>query len=151
LRVALEQARSALEEQEFLIRRLERGAAKPAPKAEAASGTPSEEWNAKLVRVDGDRLVTHTLGKRTRIGRAEGCDLRLDVASVSRHHALLIIAPGALIIEDLNSTNGVYVNGRKVNRQSLSDGDMVTIGELQFRFSARRGAKSTSPEKQGSP
>jgi hypothetical protein len=145
LRVALEQARSALEEQEFLIRRLERSAPKPAPKADA----PPDEWNAKLVRVDGDRLVTHTLGKRTRIGRAEGCDLRLDVASVSRHHALLIIAPDALIIEDLNSTNGVYVNGRKVNRQSLSDGDMVTIGELQFRFSARRAAKSAARDQSG--
>jgi pSer/pThr/pTyr-binding forkhead associated (FHA) protein len=39
-----------------------------------------------------------------------------------------------VIIEDLNSTNGVLVNGRRISRQPLNDGDMLTIGEAQFRF-----------------
>jgi pSer/pThr/pTyr-binding forkhead associated (FHA) protein len=38
-----------------------------------------------------------------------------------------------LIVEDLNSTNGVMVNGRKVTRQLLKDGDVLTVGEIQFR------------------
>jgi pSer/pThr/pTyr-binding forkhead associated (FHA) protein len=46
-----------------------------------------------------------------------------------------IKGPRDLIIEDLNSTNGVIVNGRKVSRLLLSDGDVVTIGETQFRCS----------------
>jgi ABC transport system ATP-binding/permease protein len=41
------------------------------------------------------------------------------------------------VIEDLNSTNGVILNGRKVTRQVLSDGDIVTIGEIQFRYQAK--------------
>ena len=41
------------------------------------------------------------------------------------------------IIEDLNSTNGVIVNGRKVTRQVLNDGDILTIGEIQFRYVAK--------------
>jgi pSer/pThr/pTyr-binding forkhead associated (FHA) protein len=52
---------------------------------------------------------------------------------VSRHHALLLQGARELIIEDLNSTNGVVVNDRKVSRQILRDGDLVTIGEIQFR------------------
>jgi pSer/pThr/pTyr-binding forkhead associated (FHA) protein len=38
-----------------------------------------------------------------------------------------------LIVEDLNSTNGVLVNGRKVTRHLLKDGDVLTVGEIQFR------------------
>jgi pSer/pThr/pTyr-binding forkhead associated (FHA) protein len=56
---------------------------------------------------------------------------------VSRHHALVLVGPREAVIEDLNSTNGVLVNGRKVSRQQLNDGDAVTIGEIQFRYFAR--------------
>ena len=56
---------------------------------------------------------------------------------MSRHHALILVGPREAIIEDLNSTNGVLVNGRKVSRQQLADGDAVTIGEIQFRYMAR--------------
>jgi pSer/pThr/pTyr-binding forkhead associated (FHA) protein len=81
--------------------------------------------------------VTHVLSRRTRIGRAAGCELQIDSGSVSRHHALVVVGPRDAIIEDLNSTNGVLVNGRKVSRQTLGDGDAVTIGEVQFRYLAR--------------
>ena len=52
---------------------------------------------------------------------------------MSRHHALVLVGPRETIIEDLNSTNGVLINGRKVSRQMLNDGDAITIGEIQFR------------------
>jgi pSer/pThr/pTyr-binding forkhead associated (FHA) protein len=48
-----------------------------------------------------------------------------------------VVGPREAIIEDLNSTNGVIVNGRKVTRQPLADGDSVTIGEIQFRYIVR--------------
>jgi pSer/pThr/pTyr-binding forkhead associated (FHA) protein len=98
---------------------------------------PATEWSAELIRIDGERPVTHVLSRRTRIGRAAGCELQIDSGSVSRHHALVVVSPRETIIEDLNSTNGVLVNGRKVSRQPLSDGDAVTIGEVQFRYLAR--------------
>ena len=56
---------------------------------------------------------------------------------MSRHHALILAGTREAIIEDLNSTNGVIVNGRKVTRQVLSDGDILTIGEIQFRYVAK--------------
>ncbi len=152
LRAALERTRGALEEREFLIRRLERsesnnanvlgriqtsmerlGSVSPVP---VPAGVTAE-WAPELIRIDGDRSISHPLGRRTRIGRAPGCELHIDSSSVSRHHALILAGTREAIIEDLNSTNGVILNGRKVTRQVLNDGDIVTIGEIQFRYVAK--------------
>jgi chromosome segregation ATPase len=162
LRGMLERTRGQLEEREFLIRRLERsesnnanvlgriqtsierlGAGSPPPNVVAQD--PAADWSAELIRIDGDHPVTHVLSRRTRIGRAAGCELQIDSGSVSRHHALVLVGPRETLIEDLNSTNGVFVNGRKVSRQSLSDGDAVTIGETQFRYVARLVPHTAEP------
>lgn len=168
LRAALERTRGALEEREFLIRRLERSesnnanvlgriqtsierlGAGPAPSAPAgmtlvSSSAPATDFTPEFVRVDGDRSVNFALVRRTRIGRAPGCELQVDSSSVSRHHALVLVGARDVIIEDLNSTNGVVVNGRKVTRQLLSDGDLISIGEVQFRYAAKPGQRSTEP------
>jgi chromosome segregation ATPase len=150
LRLAVERTRGALEEREFLIRRLERsestnanvlgriqtsierlGASTAVPGAAAAA----VECSAELSRMDGEHKTSHPLVRRTRIGRAPGCELQINSSSVSRQHALVLMGPRDVIIEDLNSTNGVIVNGRKVSKALLNDGDMVMIGEAQFRFS----------------
>ena len=156
LQATLERTRGALEEREFLIRRLEHsesnnanvlgrlqtsierlGSAPVAPAGVIAPAAPAADWSAELIRIDGERPVTHVLSRRTRIGRAAGSELQIEAGSVSRHHALILVGPREAIIEDLNSTNGVFVNGRKVSRQPLGDGDAVTIGEIQFRYMAR--------------
>ncbi len=116
---------------------IERLGAPPGAAAAAAAAAPTADWSAELIRTDGERPVTHVLSRRTRIGRAAGCELQIESGSVSRHHALILVGPREAIIEDLNSTNGVFVNGRKVSRQLLGDGDAVTIGEIQFRYIAR--------------
>ena len=166
MRATLERTRGQLEEREFLIRRLERsesnnanvlgriqtsierlGSVQGNPGAGAAvAAPPAADWSAELIRIDGDRPVTHVLSRRTRIGRAAGCELQIESGSVSRNHALVLVGPREAIIEDLNSTNGVLVNGRKVSRQILSDGDAVTIGEIQFRYFARPVAPSPEPK-----
>jgi chromosome segregation ATPase len=152
LRASLERTRGQLEEREFLIRRLERsesnnanvlGRIQTSMERLGSTGTmgigaaANPDWAPELIRIDGDRSIVHALGRRTRIGRAPGCELHIDSGSVSRHHALILAGTREAIIEDLNSTNGVIVNGRKVTRQVLSDGDIVTIGEIQFRFAAK--------------
>jgi hypothetical protein len=152
LRASLERTRGALEEREFLIRRLERSESNnanvlgriqtsmerlgSAPIASASRSTVPE-WSAELIRTDGGRNSTHTLGRRTRIGRGVGCELQVDSSSVSRHHALIVVGPRDTIIEDLNSTNGVILNGRKITRAFLTDGDVVIVGEVQFRYVAK--------------
>ncbi|HMH28849.1 MAG TPA: FHA domain-containing protein [Steroidobacteraceae bacterium] len=152
LRAALERTRGQLEEREFLIRRLERSESNNANAlgriqtsmerlgssvAPSANGSAAPEWSPELIRIDGDRSISHALGRRTRIGRAPGCELHIDSTSVSRHHALILAGTREAIIEDLNSTNGVILNGRKVTRQVLNDGDILTIGDIQFRYVAK--------------
>lgn len=102
----------------------------------AASG--AVDRSAELIRVDGGQSTTYVLTERTRVGRAPACELRIESRSVSRHHALVIVGPRDTIIEDLNSTNGVLVNGTRVTRCALSDGDALTIGDTRFRYFARR-------------
>jgi hypothetical protein len=97
----------------------------------------AQPWPAQLIRIEGDSPIAHALGRRTRIGRAPSCELQIDAASVSRHHALIVLSANEAIIEDLNSTNGVLVNGRKVTRQAVKDGDLVTIGDVPFKFAWR--------------
>jgi pSer/pThr/pTyr-binding forkhead associated (FHA) protein len=108
------------------------------------------DWPAEFLRIDGGQEISYALGRRTRVGRAPECELHIDSQSVSRHHALLLKGLRYLIIEDLNSTNGVIVNGRKVSRLFLSDGDVMTIGEIQFRC-VLNPAKSTSETPPGPP
>jgi predicted nucleic acid-binding Zn-ribbon protein len=90
-----------------------------------------------LIRTDGNTDFVHVLGRRTRIGRGSDNELVLDTKHVSRYHAVLLAGPVHTSIEDLNSTNGVFVNGKRVARQILKDGDRVTIGKTHYRFSVR--------------
>jgi chromosome segregation ATPase len=90
-----------------------------------------------LIRTDGNTEFVHVLGRRTRIGRGADNELVLDTKHVSRYHAVLLAGPVHTSIEDLNSTNGVFVNGKRVNRQALKDGDKVTIGRSHFRYTVR--------------
>ncbi len=131
IRAALERARTSLEERESRIRRLERS------EAEVPTPVPME-CTAELTRIDGPHKTIHTVVQRTRIGRAPGCELQIESTSVSRHHALLLLTNSReVVVEDLNSTNGVLVNGRRISRQLLNDGDILTIGEAQFRLSLK--------------
>jgi predicted RNase H-like nuclease (RuvC/YqgF family) len=68
------------------------------------------------------------------IGRSSQCDIQIFTQFVSREHARLLITRTGVVIEDLGSTNGVFVNSVRIDRQPLNHGDLVTIGETQFRF-----------------
>jgi chromosome segregation ATPase len=163
LRTTLERTRGALEERELLIRRLERnasnnanvlgrlqtsierlGVATASGTAPAASSAAAPDFVAQLVRLDGE-LTVYPLGRRTRIGRATSSELHIDSQSVSRNHAVILKGTREIIIEDLNSTNGVLVNGRKVSRQVLSDGDQLTIGEIHFRCVVKPNQRPAEP------
>ena len=94
-----------------------------------------------LIRADEGREVVHVLGRKTSIGRTPDNDLQLDAKFISRHHAVILVGPVNTVIEDLNSTNGVQVNGRRVTRQTLRDGDQIIIGRAQYRFAVRKAAE----------
>jgi pSer/pThr/pTyr-binding forkhead associated (FHA) protein len=65
------------------------------------------------------------------VGRATRADFVLDVALVSRFHCRLTVLPnGALEVEDLQSTNGTFVNDARVERRALTDGDRLRVGRV---------------------
>jgi pSer/pThr/pTyr-binding forkhead associated (FHA) protein len=74
-------------------------------------------------------------GKVKTIGRATGADFIVDAGMVSRVHCRLTAAAAAVELIDLDSTNGTYVNGVRVERASLKDGDELGIGRVTFRIS----------------
>jgi hypothetical protein len=96
-----------------------------------------ESPRRSLVRLDPDGEHTYAIGRRTTIGRTPDNDIQVDAHNVSRHHAVLLTRSDQCLVEDLNSTNGVLVNGQRIVRQALRDGDTVTIGKTEFRFVQR--------------
>ena len=93
-----------------------------------------------LIHSEDGREIVHVLGRKTSIGRTPDNDLQLDAKYISRHHAVILVGPVNAVIEDLNSTNGVQVNGRRVTRQTLRDGDQIAIGRVHYRFVVRKSA-----------
>jgi len=151
-RSALEEARASLEKRDAQVRRLETGAANSAAlvgnieqsikRLDPLGATGPNELIPEgltrlLIRTDGDADVVHVLGRRTTIGRTAENDLRIDASYISRHHAVILAGPIHTVIEDLNSTNGVLVNNRRITRQVLRDGDVVMVGKTTFRFATR--------------
>jgi pSer/pThr/pTyr-binding forkhead associated (FHA) protein len=68
------------------------------------------------------------------IGRGLSAGLHLDESSVSRRHAILVPRPeGARILDD-RSSNGTFVNGRRVQQEELSNGDVIMIGRVMLRY-----------------
>jgi hypothetical protein len=70
----------------------------------------------------------------TLLGRGTDCDLRLVDPGVSRHHAELRVEDGQVVLVDLGSTNGTFVNGQPVRRVALTDGTRVTLGRTTLIF-----------------
>ncbi len=90
-----------------------------------------------LALIDGDTEILHRLTRRVTIGRAADNDIQVEARFVSRYHAAVMAGPNQTVIEDLGSTNGLLVNGRRVSRHLLRDGDVVRVGKSRFRFMTR--------------
>lgn len=71
------------------------------------------------------------------IGRGADCDLRLEEAAISRHHAEVVWEYVLYQVRDLGSANGTFLNGQQVLRAPLNDGDLLELGLVQLRFRAR--------------
>ncbi|MFO0839961.1 MAG: FHA domain-containing protein [Phycisphaerae bacterium] len=74
-------------------------------------------------RLPGDRIV---------LGRDHQCDLRVPLRDVSRQHCELITTKDKLTVRDLGSTNGTYVNGKRVAESPLKPGDQLSVGPVTF-------------------
>src|SRR5690349_19203040 len=91
---------------------------------------------ARLVlSLDGQVMAEYNMNKeRYTIGRLPDNDIRIDNPAVSGHHSLIINILNDSFLEDLNSTNGTYVNGKLIKKHALQHGDVITAGHHQLRF-----------------
>ena len=86
-------------------------------------------WDDKRLRVDKRHVV---------LGRSRECDIQVEDANVSRRHAELRQEGATYWLVDLDSTNGLEVNGKRVKRAKLEPGDTFTVGSTEITFSTER-------------
>jgi pSer/pThr/pTyr-binding forkhead associated (FHA) protein len=88
-----------------------------------------------ILTLDGSVLAEYNMNKeRYTIGRLPDNDIRIDNPAVSGHHSLIINILNDSFLEDLNSTNGTYVNGKLIKKHALAHGDVITVGHHQLRY-----------------
>ncbi|MDX1480848.1 MAG: FHA domain-containing protein [Woeseiaceae bacterium] len=100
-----------------------------------------------ILSLDNQVLAEYNMTKeRYTIGRLPDNDVRIDNPAVSGHHSLIINILNDSFLEDLNSTNGTYVNGKLIKKHALQHGDVITIGHHQLRFSDQQPAETEQDE-----
>ncbi len=88
-----------------------------------------------LVAHDGKTVFERELRPgRLVIGRTAENDLQIDSKFISRHHCQIVTQNNSCVIEDLNSTNGIYVQSKRVRRHNLNDGDVVVVGQHEIMY-----------------
>ena len=104
------------------------------PDREARPLAPPPQAPAGRALLVGEGKRTVLSGSRVLIGRSRDCDLTLDDPNVSRRHAELRHEDGQWLVADLGSTNGVKVNGRRVEQAVLQPGDELALGLARLSF-----------------
>ncbi|HLY53050.1 MAG TPA: AAA family ATPase [Steroidobacteraceae bacterium] len=114
--------------------------------ATAASAAPHREGAASAAEAAAivGRVLVATEGRtvqeiplrigRVIVGRTPDNDVHIDSRFVSRHHCQIITTAHSCVIEDLNSTNGIYVKAARVRRHNLNDGDVVLVGKHELIY-----------------
>jgi FHA domain len=107
----------------------------------ASPPEPDVEMLARITMRDSTRevqLVFKPGGKRLNVGRVSDNDLSLNDSSVSKIHAALVMnQQGTLLVADTGSTNGTFINGRRISygeSRPIEDGDVVGFGDIEVRF-----------------
>jgi uncharacterized coiled-coil protein SlyX len=108
----------------------------PEEYAKAADGpAASAKATRVLVLLDGQQPIKYPLYQdNMTIGRVDSADIRIDSHFISRLHARLVATPTGTALEDIDSKNGIKVNGKLTRSQVLQHGDLISLGGLRFRF-----------------
>ena len=145
-----------LSDQLLAIEQMAKGG-KPPPRAKEPEeeaetfdprGKRTAEPGPKRSKLPPVFLVSLKGGKPTRlvkaanvIGRADDCDMILRASDVGKHHCRILIETGQVVVEDLKSQNGVKVNGQRVARARLHDGDRVEVAGHGFQVRLPKAKK----------
>jgi pSer/pThr/pTyr-binding forkhead associated (FHA) protein len=100
-----------------------------------------------ILSLDGQVMAEYNMNKeRYTVGRLPDNDIRIDNPAVSGHHSLIINILNDSFLEDLNSTNGTYVNGKLIKKHALQHGDVITVGHHQLRFVETQTSETEADE-----
>jgi DNA-binding winged helix-turn-helix (wHTH) protein len=114
------------------------GDARPVPPIDRSKALAA---GARLVSGPHEWLLTE--GSNV-VGRDRDCDVRIDSATLSRHHARIAMARGEATVEDLASKNGTHVNGQRIaERVPLKDGDEIQVGSVTMTYRSLEALAST--------
>jgi type II secretory pathway predicted ATPase ExeA len=92
-----------------------------------------------LIAHEGKTMIERELRPgRLVIGRTTDNDVQIDSKFISRHHCQVVTQHDSCVIEDLNSTNGIYVQSKRVRRYNLNDGDIVVVGQHEIMYMDER-------------
>ena len=98
-----------------------------------------------MIAIDGKTVVERELKPgRLVIGRTPDNDLQIDSKFISRHHCQIVTQQDSCLIEDLNSTNGIFVQLKRVRRHNLNDGDVVQVGQHEIMYIDERSPRMRS-------
>lgn len=111
-----------------------------APGGRAAPATRAQPVVGRLVVLQEEREVASVDLRPGRlvIGRTPDNDLQVDSRFISRHHCQIISSPELSVVEDLNSTNGIFLHQKRIRRHVLVDGDIIEIGSHRLRYTEGR-------------
>lgn len=102
-----------------------------------------------VLRFDGQDVQEFVLDKKDiTIGRTADNDIAIDNLAVSTQHATIHNMSVGVVLEDLRSTNGTFVNDNKIIRHTLEDGDIIGVGKHQILFFKEAGYVTTGSEEQ---
>jgi general secretion pathway protein A len=104
--------------------------------------SPGHTVGRILLACEGRTVMERELKPgRLVIGRTPDNDLQIDSKFISRHHCQIVTQADSCLIEDLNSTNGIYVQSKRVRRYNLNDGDVVQVGQHEIMYIDERAPR----------
>jgi general secretion pathway protein A len=103
---------------------------------------------ARILLASGGRTVAERALSPGRliIGRTSANDLQIESRFVSRHHCQIVTSQHSCVIEDLNSTNGIFLHSKRVRYHNLNDGDVITIGQHELLYIDERSLQRAPAE-----
>ena|SRR5271165_6381898 len=108
----------------------------------SSQAPPGQVVGRILLASEGKTVLERELKPgRLVIGRTPNNDLQIDSKFISRHHCQIITQSDSCLIEDLNSTNGIYVQSKRVRRHNLNDGDVVQVGQHEIMYIDERAPR----------
>jgi len=110
-----------------------------------AIGTSGPRVARLAGRLADGKVGDFTLGEKTTLGRHPNNAMRLLDREVSKEHAVIQKVAGSYVLRDLGSSNGTFVNGRRIRELKLRDGDEISLGNCRFIFHEGEKERSTSP------